>query len=142
MTKIELTLAEILSLHVELYGTQKQNGEVVEGILSGKMALTTRYWLNDLGKKVAAEKESVDKLRNELITKHGEQKDESVIIETFIGEGDERTVNPKFIEFQNEYGALLDEKREVEYKKLTLDDINKIESDVHCPVFFKLIDAE
>lgn len=142
MTKIELTLAEILSLHVELYGTQKQNGEVVEGILSGKMALTTRYWLNDLGKKVAAEKESVDKLRNELITKHGEQKDESVVIETFIGEGEERTVNPKFIEFQNEYGALLDEKREMEYKKLTLDDINKIESDVHCPVFFKLIDAE
>jgi len=142
MTKIELTLAEILSLHVELYGTQKQNGEAVEGILSGKMALTTRYWLNDLGKKVAAEKESVDKLRNELITKHGEQKDESVVIETFIGEGEERTVNPKFIEFQNEYGALLDEKREMEYKKLTLDDINKIESDVHCPVFFKLIDAE
>lgn len=142
MTKIELTLAEIISLHVELYGTQKQNGDPVEGILSGKMALTTRYWLNDLGKKVAAEKESVDKLRNELITKHGEQKDESVVIETFIGEGEERTINPKFIEFQNEYGALLDEKKELEYKKLSLDDINKIESDVHCPVFFKLIDAE
>jgi hypothetical protein len=141
MNKIELTLAEMVNLHAELYGTTKNNGDVVEGILSGKMSLTTRYWLNDLGKKVSVEKETIDKLRNDLITKYGEEKDGQVSLMAFT-DAENKEINPKFIEFQNEFATLLDQTKEVDYKKLTLEDIEKIESDVHCPVFFKLIDAE
>jgi hypothetical protein len=68
MEKITLKLSEFYQLEAELNGvTNQQTGEVLsKGLLSEKIKLTTKYWLHDLNKKVAAEKESVEKLKEEF----------------------------------------------------------------------------
>ena len=67
MEKITLKLSEFYQLEAELNGlSNQQTGEVIsKGLLSEKIKLTTKYWLSDLNKKVAAEKESVEKLKEE-----------------------------------------------------------------------------
>ena len=57
MEKITLKLSEFYQLEAELNGLSNQStGEVIsKGLLSEKIKLTTKYWLHDLNKKVAAE---------------------------------------------------------------------------------------
>jgi len=73
MDKITLKLQEFYQLHSELNGfVSPQTGEVVsKGLLTEKVKLITKYWLTDLAKKINTEKESIDKLREELIKKYG-----------------------------------------------------------------------
>jgi hypothetical protein len=149
MEKISLKLHEFYSLEVDLNGlTNQQTGEVVaKGLLSEKIKLTTKYWLSDLNKKVSAEKESVEKLKEELIKKHGET-DESgnISIPMYInvvtneeGEIVSREVNPKFVEFQNDFNTLLQEERELEYHSFKLEEFENVETDGNYSTFFKLI---
>ncbi len=74
MEKISLKLSEFYQLEAELNGAvNQQTGEKLSnGLLSEKVKLTTKYWLSDLAKKVATEKEAIEKVKNELIQKHGE----------------------------------------------------------------------
>jgi hypothetical protein len=149
MEKISLKLHEFYSLEVDLNGlTNQQTGEVVaKGLLSEKIKLTTKYWLSDLNKKVSAEKESVEKLKEELIKKHGET-DESgnISIPMYInvvtneeGEIVSREVNPKFVEFQTDFNTLLGEERELEYHSFKLEEFESVETDGVYSTFFKLI---
>jgi hypothetical protein len=50
--------------------------------------------------------------------------------------------NPKFIEFQTEFNALLQEEKELEYKPVSLSELENIESDGNYPTFFKLVVAD
>jgi hypothetical protein len=149
MEKVTLKLHEFYSLEIDLNGlTNQQTGEVVaKGLLSEKIKLTTKYWLSDLNKKVSAEKESVEKLKEELIKKHGET-DESgnISIPMYInvvtneeGEIVSREVNPKFVEFQNDFNTLLQEERELEYHSFKLEEFENVETDGNYSTFFKLI---
>jgi len=152
MEKINLKLSEFYQLEAELNGVVNQStGEKLSnGLLNEKVKLTTKYWLSDLVKKVAAEKEAVEKVKNELIQKHGESDaNGNVSIPFYANEQvDEdgnvisREVNPKFVEFQNEFNALLDEERELEHKGFKLDELESIESSDNYPVFFKLIKVD
>ncbi len=74
MEKISLKLYEFYNLDSELNGViNQQNGEKISsGLLAEKLKLTTKYWLTELSKKVAAEKAVVETLKEELIKKHGE----------------------------------------------------------------------
>ena len=152
MEKINLKLSEFYQLSAELEGvTNQQTGEkLANGLLNEKVKLTTKYWLSDLAKKVAAEKEAVEKIKNELIQKHGEADTNGNISIPFYAneqvdeEGNviSREVNPKFIEFQNEFNALLGEERELEHKGFKLEELESVESDDNYPVFFKLIKVD
>ena len=152
MEKINLKLSEFYQLEAELNGVVNQStGEKLSnGLLNEKVKLTTKYWLSDLVKKVAAEKEAVEKVKNELIQKHGESDaNGNVSIPFYANEQvDEsgnvisREVNPKFVEFQNEFNALLDEERELEHKGFKLEELESVESDDNYPVFFKLIKVD
>ena len=152
MEKISLKLSEFYQLDAELNGVvNQQTGEKLSnGLLSEKVKLTTKYWLSDLAKKVAAEKEAVEKIKNELIQKHGEADTNGNISIPFYAneqvdeEGNviSREVNPKFIEFQNEFNALLGEERELEHKGFKLEELESVESDDNYPVFFKLIKVD
>ena len=133
MEKVTLKLSEFYQLEAELNGvSNQQTGEVLaKGLLSEKIKLTTKYWLHDLNKKVAAEKESVEKLKEELIKKYGKEDEEGRIsIPLYINEViDEdtkevvsREVNPDFVKFQNDFNALLSEDRDLEYKSFKLED--------------------
>jgi hypothetical protein len=152
MEKITLKLHEFYALEAELNGvTNNQTGEVVaKGLLSEKIKLTTKYWLSDLNKKVAAEKESVEKLKEELIKKYGKEENGAISIPLYINEViDEETkeiksreVNPDFVKFQNDFNALLNEERDLEYRSFSLEEFEGVETEGVYNTFFKLIKIE
>ena len=152
MEKVTLKLHEFYALEAELNGViNNQTGEVLsKGLLSEKIKLSTKYWLTELGKKVSAEKEAVEKLKEELIKKHGTEDEKGgIAIPMYInivtneeGEVTSRDVNPKFVEFQNEFNALLQEEKEVEYKEFKLSDFDSVESEGVYITFFKLVKPE
>ena len=149
MEKVTLKLQEFYSLESELNGVvNNQSGEVVaKGLLSEKIKLTTKYWLHDLSKKVSTEKESVEKLKEELIKKYGKEENGRINIPVYINEviDDEtkepvsREVNPDFISFQNDFNSLLQEERELEYHPFKLEEFENVESEGVYNTFFKLV---
>jgi N-methylhydantoinase B/oxoprolinase/acetone carboxylase alpha subunit len=153
MEKVTLKLHEFYALEAELNGvTNRQTGEILaKGLLNEKIKLTTKYWLHDLTKKVAAEKESVEKLKEELIKKYGTTDTEgNVSIPMYINEViDEETkeivsrdVNPDFVKFQNDFNGLLEEDREIEYKGFKLEEFDSVETDGNYNILFKLIKVD
>ena len=151
MEKVTLKLAEFYQLEAELNGvTNQQTGEVVsKGLLSERVKLTTKYWLADLAKRIASEKESIDKLREELVKKYGVEENGSVSIPIYINEviDDEtkelvsREVNPNFVSFQNDFNSLLQEERELEYHPFKLEEFENVETEGVYVTFFKLIEV-
>ena len=152
MEKISLKLHEFYQLEAEINGiTNTQTGEVIaKGLLGEKIKLTTKYWLNDLVKKVSVEKESIEKLKEELIKKYGTaDEDGNVTIPMYTNEViDEdtkevvsRDVNPDFVKFQNDFNTLLSEDRDLEYKGFKLEEFDNVETDNNYSAFFKLIIA-
>jgi len=151
MEKVTLKLQEYYQLNSELNGfVNQQTGETVsKGLLSERVKLTTKYWLADLAKKITAEKESIDKLREELIKKYGVEENGSVSIPIYINEviDDEtkevisRDVNPNFVSFQNDFNLLLQEERELEYHPFKLEEFENVETDGVYVTFFKLVQA-
>ena len=152
MEKISLKLSEFYQLDTELNGqVNQQTGEKVSnGLLNEKVKLTTKYWLTDLAKKVATEKEAIEKVRTELIQKHGEADETGNISISFYineqineeGQIISREVNPKFVEFQNEFNTLLEETRDLEYKGFKLDELDSVESSDNYEIFLKLIKVD
>jgi len=140
MEKIKLSLAELLTLEAELNGyVNPQSGEqILSGFLKEKLNLATKYWLTKLSDKLTSKKKTIEVLRDELIKKFGEEKDGSIGIETFLDE-EKTKVNPKFIEFQDEWAKLLSEEEEVEYNPLTVADLEKIDSEGNYNLVFKLV---
>jgi hypothetical protein len=135
MAKLTLKLGQILQLESEINGyTNPQNGqEVFIGFRKHKLPLKTKYWLTELGDRLSAEKKVVETLRDEIIQKHGEDDGKGGIqIGVFIEQKDEndkvisRELNPQYVEFQNEFNALLSEEKEVEYTPLTMEDLDKV----------------
>jgi ribosomal protein L2 len=140
MEKIKLSLAELLTLEAELNGyVSPQTGEqILSGFLKEKLNLATKYWLTKLSDKLTAKKKTIEVLRDELIKKFGEEKDGNIGIETFLDE-EKTKVNPKFIEFQDEWAKLLAEEEEVEYNPLTVADLEKIDSEGNYNLVFRLV---
>lgn len=133
MAKKALRLGEILQLESEINGlVNPQNGkEIFIGFRKHKLSLKTKYWLSELGDRLAGERKSVETLRDEIIQKHGEDDGKGGIqIAMFIEQKDENDViissevNPKYIEFQQEYNDLLIEEKEIEYTPLTVGDLD------------------
>jgi len=152
MEKITLKLSEFYQLDTELNGAINQStGEKLSnGLLSEKVKLTTKYWLTDLSKKVTTEKEAIELVKNDLIKKYGETDEQGNISIPFYinivkdeeGNTVSQELNPKMVEFQNEFNSLLDETREIEHKGFKLEELESIESSDNYPVFFKLIKVD
>ena len=141
MEKIKLSLAELLTLEAELNGyVNPQSGEqVLSGFLKEKLNLATKYWLTKLSDKLTSKKKTIETLRDELIKKFGEEKEGgSIGIETFLDE-EKTKVNPKFIEFQDEWAKLLSEEEEIEYNPISVADLEKIDSEGNYNLVFKLV---
>lgn len=149
MEKISLKLHEFLTLETELFGVKnQQTGEVTsKGLLNEKLSLVAKFWLNELGKKVASEKESVEKLREELIKKLGTEEEGQVFIKMYDEVKDEegntvsRSLTSNFIEFNQEYEKLLSEEKDLEYRPFDLSELANVETEGNLNVFFKLIKA-
>lgn len=145
MEKKTLKLSEFYQLEAELNGVvNQQTGEKLsQGLLSQKLSLNVKYWLNDMAKKVKEQKDECEALKNELIKKYGEEKDGMIqIAMTIKGENDTDVINPAFVSFQNEFQKLLAEERELEYKQLKLSDVGNIETEDSYDLFFSLLNVE
>lgn len=140
MEKITLSLGEILALEAELNGfvNPKTGQKVMSGLLNTKLSLATKYWLTKLADKCQAEKQVIDGLRDELVKKFGETNGDKIEVKTFLDE-EETQINPSFIEFQGEYIPLLNERKELEYKPISLSDLEAVESEDNYAIIFKLI---
>ena len=159
MTTTKLKLADVLNLEAEINGftNPQTNEKIINGLLNEKLSLVAKYWLNDLSKKANEIKVDVDKLRDELIKKYGEDDGTGNVgivysVDAFNEDGTPMTqlneagesvqlkrVNPKFIEFQSEYEILLQEEREVEHYEFTLAQFESVETADNIKVFFTLI---
>jgi molybdopterin converting factor small subunit len=144
MKKTKLTLGEIITLESEISGlTNQQTGEVVlKGLLGEKINLVIKYHLSKLTNSFAADKKILEELRDELIKKYGEETDNGGIIVTQHLDEAKTIINPKFVQFAQEYETLLSEQKEIEHSVITLEDIKDINSEGRYSVFFKLIDSD
>ena len=162
MEKITLKLMEFYGLEGELNGVMnQQTGEkLFSGLLQEKLPLITKYWLTDLGKKVAAEKAAVEELKNDLIKKYGKEDENGgiaipMVIDELDADGNpvkdtdaegkevtRKVLNPNFQAFEKEFNELLQQEKEIEYKAINLEDFANLETSENYPVFFKLIKAD
>lgn len=147
MKKISFKLFELLNLEAELAGaTNNQTGEkIIEGLLNQKLPVVTKYHLNTLVEALATEKKTIDALRDELIKKYGtEDKDGNIGISMVIETGEindkgepVKDLNPAYIEFNDEYGGLLNQEKEISVPTLKLSDLEKIETKDNYVLVFK-----
>lgn len=159
-TKItELTLGEILVLTDEINGfvNPQTNERVTQGILSQKLTLKVKYWLNRLSLKLADERKLIETMRDEMITKYGQKDEESGNIaiayyidkvdengvQEFDGEGNPvKVLNPQLEKFSVEWNEFLLTTKSVSHGGFEIDDFAELETDENYPVFMKLIGAE
>ena len=162
MEKITLKLYEFYNLDAELNGvTNQQTGEKISnGLLQEKLPLVTKYWLSDLGKKVAAEKATVEELKNDLIKKYGKGDDKGgisipMVIDEVDSEGNivfttdsegksssKKVINPDFQKFEKEFNDLLQTNKDLEYSTIKLADFANVETSENYSTFFKLVKVE
>ena len=152
MEKITLKLGDVLQLESEINGyVSPQDGtEIYRGFTKQNLSIILKYELKELGETLKAERTKIESLRDELILKHGEEDEKGGIMvkmynETKDDEGKvlSRVVNPQYVEFDKEYGTLLDQEKEIEYPEITKDDLKEAgKSSDNYIVLFKLVKKE
>lgn len=153
MEKIKLKLGEVLQLESEINGySDPKSGEVIfEGFTKQNLSIILKYELSDFSTVLKGERTKVDTLRDELIKKHGEEDGKGgIMVKMYTNEVfDENNVlvtadyNPKYIEFDKEYGTLLDQEIELEYPEITKEDLKEAgKSKDKYQVLFKLVKKE
>jgi hypothetical protein len=149
MEKITLKLGDILQLESEINGfVDPQSGtQIFEGFTKQNLSIILKYELTELADTLKAERTKVDSLRDELIKKHGEDDGQGGIMvkmhnEVLDDEGNvvSRVINSKYIDFDQEYGTLLNQEKEIEYPEITKEDLKEAgKSKDKYQVLFKLI---
>lgn len=149
MEKITLKLGDVLQLESEINGyINPQDGtEVYKGFTKQNLSIILKYELKELGETLKAERTKVESLRDELILKYGEQDEKGGTMvkmynETKDDEGNVigKTINPQYVEFDKEYGTLLDQEKEIEYPEITIADLKEAgKSSDNYIVLFKLV---
>ena len=149
MEKITLKLGDVLQLESEINGyINPQDGtEVYKGFTKQNLSIILKYELKELGETLKTERTKVESLRDELILKYGEQDEKGGTMvkmynETKDDEGNVigKTINPQYVEFDKEYGTLLDQEKEIEYPEITIADLKEAgKSSDNYKVLFKLV---
>ena len=152
MEKITLKLGDVLQLESEINGfNDPQTGEVVyEGFTKQNLSIILKYELSDFSTILKGERTKVEVLRDELIKKYGEEDGNGGIMvkmrnEVKDAEGNVTgsVVNPLYLEFDKEYGTLLNQEIEVEYPEIKLQDLKEAgKSKDKYQVLFKLVKKE
>jgi hypothetical protein len=144
---VKLTIDEVLQLDAEINGfTNQQSGEVVyKGFANHELPILLKYELSELTKTLQDERSKVDELRNSLITKYGDVKEDGSVeikptVEVKKGKKKETVKNEKYVEFLGEYGKLLSKEIEIDTPEITKDDLKEVgKTTDQYKVLFKLI---
>jgi hypothetical protein len=149
MDKITLKLGDVLQLESEINGyVEPQTGEeVYEGFSKQNLSIILKYELSDFSTNLKSERTKVETLRDELIKKYGEEDGNGGILVKMYNEvKDEegnvtgKVINPQYLEFDKEYGVLLNQEIEIEYPEITIQDLKEAgKTKYKYHVFFKLI---
>jgi len=148
MNKINLTLGEIRQLNDEINGliNQETGNVIFEGFLNQKISILLKYELTDLSEFLEKEKNKTEKIKDELILKYGEEDEKGIKLNMWLIDKDDegkilsKTINPKYVQFDEEMGKLMLMEKEIEYPDITKDDLKNIgETKDNYQVLFKLI---
>jgi hypothetical protein len=150
MEKTTLKLLEVLQLSHEINGlTNQETGEVIyEGFLNQNLSIILKYELTDCGEFLSKEKKKIETLRDELVTKYGTDHNGGRVVKMYSEDKDDegnviRVVNPKYVEFDAEYGKLLNQDKEIEFPEITKEDLKGAgKSKDKYQILFKLIKKE
>jgi hypothetical protein len=152
MEKITLKLGDVLQLESEINGyIDPQSGEqIYEGFSKQNLSIILKYELSDFSATLKGERSKVDALRDDLIKKYGEEDGKGGIMVKMRNEvKDEEgnvtgtVINPKYLEFDKEYGTLLNQEIEIEYPEITKEDLKDAgKTKDKYLVLFKLIKKE
>lgn len=144
MRQVLFTNSEILQLDAELNGYQSQQGVTTSGLLAEQLPIKTRYWLDRINSQISSRKASIDKLRNEIVDKLGEEVDgaKQIPLSIEVKEGKEKKMvpNPKLKDFAEEFGKVLEEAEELSVASIKLEDLGELNTKIGLTVFFKLIE--
>jgi hypothetical protein len=149
MDKITLKLGDVLQLESEINGyVDPQSGEqIYEGFSKQNLSIILKYELSDFSATLKSERSKVEALRDELIKKYGEEDGNGGImvkmrndVKDEEGNVTGTVINPKYLEFDKEYGTLLNQEIEIEYPEITKDDLKDAgKTKDKYQVLFKLI---
>ena len=138
---MKLKLHEVVALHYELNGITKQNQDgssefISQGLLKQKVNMKTKLYLQRLNNAIQPEFDLFSEAEQELLKKHGEEKDGKIFI-----------TKEKWPEFVKEKEDLLTVEKEINVvelwsSELTIDNVAEIETDEVYPIFLKLIDTK
>jgi hypothetical protein len=118
MKTLKIQLSDIFVLEAE-----------ISKLLNEKLTLSTKYWLIELNKQVLEIKTTIDSLRDELIKTYGTTNTDGNIIIPYYLDTEKEIINPKFDQFQQEYGVLLTQEKELQYKPIPFSVLEKIETE-------------
>jgi hypothetical protein len=144
--KVTLTMAEIFGLETELSGAVNQStGEKLsKGLLAQPITMVTKFRLTELQKSLTEHKKTFETLRDELITKLGTKDEEgNVSIPMYLESTSEdapKEINPVFVQFNQEFEAVLAETREITTQKFDITEFD-FKTDENYPVFFKVLET-
>jgi hypothetical protein len=152
MEKITLKLGDVLQLESEINGyVDRETNEIIyEGFTKQNLSIILKYELSDFSTVLKGERTKVDVLRDELIKKYGEEDGNGGIMvkmrnEVKDAEGNVTgsVINPQYLEFDKEYGTLLNQEIELEHPEITKDDLKEAgKSKDKYQVLFRLIKKE
>ncbi len=107
------------------------------------ITLVTKFRLTELQKSLVEHKKTFETLRDELITKLGtKDADGNVSIPMYLESASEeapKEINPVFIQFNQEFEAVLSETREITTQKFDISEFD-FKTDENYPVFFKVLE--
>ncbi len=149
MEKITLKLGDVLQLESEINGyIDPQSGEqIYEGFSKQNLSIILKYELSDFSSTLKSERSKVDALRDDLVKKYGEEAaNGGIMVKMYNEVKDEegnvtgKVINPQYLEFDKEYGTLLNQEIEIEYPEITKEDLKDAGKTKDKYIFlFKLI---
>lgn len=142
-------LFELINLEAELVGivNTKTGEQIRKGLLQQNISITDKYWLDSLAKQLNEEKETINSLRDELIKKYGtEDANGNIGISMFLDEEEEledgtkqKKINQTYIDFNNEFGDLLNQEKEFKVYTFPLKNLSGIKTEDSYPLVFKFL---
>ena len=108
--------------------------ETLKKLEAVKLPLKGKYWLGRIAERLAGKYAEIAAKRNDLIMKHGEEKDGQVKLETTLPvekDGVKSTIpNPAYVAFLADLETLMAQEIEVDCPKVALELLGDGETDV------------
>ena len=118
---MKVTVKQILELQVEIVGAKSDNLKIT-GLLNEKLNMKTKFWLQELLKKVAEKKESYAEVEKSLFVSLGAVEEESGLVIPFTLE--DGSDNPAIKALDVEREKLLNEEVDLGEFKFNINDFD------------------